>query len=210
MDTVNQFEGYAEAREAEYQFRLEAWLGLENPICGVEVAPLTLRRLLLLAAAGNPFVCDRQQDFKFEPYHIAEFLWVCSQSFIEGPGKRAERARRRFYRSIRRLRYLEAVGPIEEYIDRSYFDLVSGGSSDVSAPKTGWVASIAHRAASSYGWGLSEIMDTPLRQIWQLDRCQLASDPETANLLSNPLSDKVVLAELEKRNAAAAAKRKAG
>lgn len=210
METVQQFEGYREAQETEYQFRLECWLGIEEPICGLPMAPLTLRRLLLLVAAKNPFVRDQGEAFAWQPYHIAEFLWICSPEFVEGPGKLAEKARSRFYKRIgKRIHFLEAVSPIRNYVANSYFDLVGGSGSTAQAPLTGWVASIVHRMAAAYGWTVDQVFATPIRQIWQLDRCQMASDPETYRLLENPLSDRVAMSELERLNAAAVAKRKA-
>lgn len=209
METVQDIEGYSEAQEVEYQFRIECWLGQEEPICGLPMAALTLRRLLLLVAAGNPFVRDREDDFEWHPYHVAEFLWVCSPDFVEGPGKAAEKARKRFYRSIaKRIRFLEAVSPIRSYVDSSYFDLVAGPRDSARAPLTGWVASIVHRLASAYGWTVPQIFQMPVRQIWQLDRCQMASDPDLYNQLSNPISDRIAMADLERLNAPAVAKRK--
>lgn len=200
MRTVRSIPGYSEAIEREETHRVEAWLGLEEPIYGVEMSPLTLRRLMYLAAAKNPFVEGASHDFEYTPYAVGSFLWICSCDFVAGPGKHADRARKRFFKRLRKLPCLEVSQKIFVYLNESYFDLASFSGRSETAPKIGWVGAQIHRHASEYGWSVDEILDTPMKQLIQLDRCQLAGDSETAKLLSNPVSDGVTAAYLEARN----------
>lgn len=188
--------GLAEARALEQQRRKESWLCVEEPICGVEMAPLTLRRALYLSLAGNPYVSGAADDA--EASHAAQFLWVCSQAFKAG----AEKARRRFYRRIRRSLFPVAHIGIQSYLDAAFFDLPAGDARADGRPSyVDWVSSSIHRLAERYGWLPDAILDLPVRQIVALDRCALAADPDGAKRLSNPLSDRLIAEHLERRNA---------
>lgn len=196
MSSIRNIPGYAAAVDAEREARQEAWLALQEPICGIEMAPLTLRKLLYLTLARNHYVSEDARPSE-HLYHIGQFLWVCSIHFREGDLK----ARDRFFKRIRKLELRPVIRGILDYRSQSLFDLAAAASSNHSAPKTDWISGMIHRFASSYSWTPDRVLDMPIRQLIQLDRCAAADDPETRKRLSNPMSDKILMDHLQRLNA---------
>ena len=199
MSEYYQEPGYKEALAREAQIRAEAWLGIEEPICGIEIGPLTLRKILYLEIAGNAFISPVPGK---EPamYDCALFLWVASSDFSETDHK----ARERFYQEpFLECKVDEAVQGINELLERTWFDLPGGQpSSGHKTPVTYWMAGYVHAFSSSYNWNLDTIMDSPLRQMLQLYRCMMIEgNPEAAFTLPNPLTDPFKAAWLERLNA---------
>lgn len=192
--TIRSFPGYSEAVAAEAQHRQEAWLGREPDICGIPVDPLSLRKILYLNLAKNPFINADHSDYT--PYAIAEFLWVVSQGFVEADIK----ARKKFFKRLSMTRINQASREIADYLERAFFDSAGGGDGkNYSAPKIDWIASIIHRFASDYGYSPSFVLDMPYRQINQLVRCQKSEHPELSKRLENP-SDQILAKQLEALN----------
>jgi len=192
--TVNEIPGYQEAVAYESEKRQEAWLGLEPDLCGLPVAPLTLRKILYLNLAGNPFITGEGQA---TTYHVAEFLWVVSQTFQPAHLK----ARKRFFRRIRKMEIPLAIEGIDDYLAAAFFDSDPGADTPQrSAPKVDWISNCIHLFASNYGWSAERVLDLPYRQITQLNRCLRAQDPDTYKTLWNPHSDAVSAEWLEKVN----------
>jgi hypothetical protein len=135
-------------------------LGLPELIAGVEVEPLTPRRLEWLRAMGNPFICGGDCPIAAIP----DFLWYITKDFKFGDdGKR-----KAFLAAIIALDVDEARKGIDEYIDRAFLDAPEGR---VGVSYYSPTAGLYHSLNTSYpnaGWTLERVLDTPLRVIYQL------------------------------------------
>jgi hypothetical protein len=132
--------GYAEAIRKETKLRDTAFLDGLDLICGIEVLPLSLRRLNWLEAARNGWVVAcRFDDAQEMLAHALQVIWFCTPGFVppatpvysfwrsfhEG---RRERA---FFRRV--LRYGPApqiTAEIEAWLHDAFMDApASGGPS---------------------------------------------------------------------------------
>jgi hypothetical protein len=200
MVSIRQIPGYAEAVAAEADQRQEAWLALEPDICGIPVVPLTLRKIMFLSLSKNDFVSSHNDTIS--EYSVAEFLWVVSTQFTPANA----RARKRFYKSIKRVSIKQAVKEISQYLERSFFDAPIGSTAtNHTAPKVDWITNCIHRYATHYSFHPDTTLDLPFRQISQLSRCQKGDDPEASKTLANP-SDAIAAKHLESLNAKGRAK----
>jgi len=182
------------AVSAEREARQEAWLQIEEPLCGVPVRPLTLRMVLYLDLAQNWYAAGAPEPISVaDPdylrawtYQQAEFLWVVSEAFVPGGG----RPRDRFFKSLRRKDAPAMDAAITAYYAAAYFDAPSAGPASSMPPRIDWIASIVHEFAAAYHWPVDQILDTPLRILLQLRRClQASADPKAYADLPNPRSD---------------------
>lgn len=203
--------GYAEALAAEAAHRSAAWLAQEEPICGVPIAPITLRRLYLLAHSGNPIADElgaASSARPTQPFDIAAALWLLSPDFhyasatADTLGHRLRRAR--FYRRQRRLPAAPAETALRCRLAELLQDLPAATAprrGPLAAPKLGWLSALVHRLAAAYGWQIEPILDTPMRQIVQLLRSQAAEDSASYAALENPLTTPILAARLAQANA---------
>ena len=194
-----------EAINREKETRQEAWLGLEDPLCGVPVKPLTLRMVLFLDLAANWYVAGGFGSVDFTAgstvsdwvFNQSQFLWVVSPQFAPGD----ERARKRFYKSLRKLQPATLHREIERFYGAAFFDAPANNHANSSAPKVDWIAALVHEFASAYHWPADHILDTPLRVLLQLRRCiQISNEPKSASSLPNPESDAATKAYLDELN----------
>lgn len=180
--------GQAEAFASERKDRAVALLGLGELIAGINVAPLTPRRLEWLRAVGNPFVVGG----KVSPAAILQFLWLIHEDFKPG-----EDALTNFVQSHAGLDADELRDGIDEYLDRAFLDSPRG------APGTPYYAptvSYYHSLVIAYpggGWTLERVLDTPLTVIFQLIK---ADDRYNGRLVYNGRSDKVAGDWLDEQN----------
>lgn len=171
--------GYKEACEREARVRQDACLpGALTRICGVPVRQMTLDDLVLLDAAGNPFVCGGVATAP----HIAQFLWIISPQFgafrsLDGrpfPRIRAwreARAKARFTRSIRLIDSTEAIAGIQSYMDEMFLDTPPSRSGhDNEPPIVSFSASIVSVLATRFGWTHAEVRSLPIPLIYQYIR----------------------------------------
>ena len=206
MSDLSKIPGIAEAKAIEREKRQEAWLELEEPLCGVDVNPLTLRHCLYLDlsqnwyAVGKPEALDpvEPEFLKSLAYQQTEYLWVVSKAFKSGDID----ARDKFARGIPNLDILDMDSQITNFHEQAFFDAPDYSSRpNFDCPLVDWVALIIHEFSSSYGWGYHEALDTPLRILLQLRRCiKLCEDPKARDNLGNPLSDKAKAAWLREIN----------
>lgn len=159
------------------------------PIAGVEVVPLTMRRLCYLRIANNAFVSGND---KITPAHAAQFMWIVSRGFK--PGDIA--ARDIFIRSIAKLPTADVFAGISAYLEDAFFDIESSSGSN-RAPISSWEASVIDSLASEYGWTREAIMDLPVAEISQYLRL---IEHRRGGSVVNPLSDGVKMAWLEQLN----------
>jgi hypothetical protein len=181
--------GYAEALARERELRELAFCGACAPIAGVEVVPLTLRRLALLRLAHNPFVAG---SGPIRAADAALFLWVVSSVFK--PADTA--ARDAFVKRIAALPTRDVQAGIYEYLHLAFFDL-DAGSNQTSAPIASFEASVVHTLAKEYGWTRDAILDLSLAEISQYLRL---IDASRGSPVVNPTSDGVKMKWLESVN----------
>lgn len=172
--------GLREAIKRETDVRDASFLDLTTNICGVAIRQMTPRDMLILDGIGNPLMNGGMPT----PAQLAEFLWLLSPDFK--PNSRWKQWL--FGARIRKIDYLHAVKACFRYIEDTYQD--SPGSSGMSSmPYAGWPAYIIHRIAINYGWPRKEIINLPLKELFQYLKCITRHhNPEAP--MHNP-SDKV-------------------
>lgn len=172
--------GYAEAVRRENRLRDTAFLDGNEIVCGVDVTPLSLRRLIWLEQAQNGFVVpckfESEQEMlahalqcvyfclpEFEPPKSPRFsFW---QAFQDGVAQRA------FFRKALRAGTPDVIiKEIEEWLDGAFMDMLSSGSKDEVPPPSyaSYPTYIVDRfAEAELPFSYDEIMDMPLRRLWQ-------------------------------------------
>ena len=181
--------GLREAIKRENDIRDASFLDLNTNICGVKIRQMTPRDLLILDGIGNPLMSGQLPSAA----QLAEFLWLLSPQFKN----HAPIRRFLFGRSIRKISYVAAVKACGKYIEETFQD--SPASSGVSSmPYAGWCAYVVNRVAINYGWSRNEIINLPLKELFQYLKCLTRHhDPQAP--MHNP-SDKVKGDYLRKLN----------
>ena len=172
--------GYADAVKRENRLRDTAFLDGHEIVCGVEVVPLSLRRLIWLEQARNGFVVpcrfESEQEMlahalqcvyfclpEFEPPKSPRFsFW---QAFQDGVNQRA------FFRKALRAGAPDVIiKEVEEWLDAAFMDAsgVGGKNETVASSYAAYPAYIVDSfAAASLPFTYDEIMDMPMRRLWQ-------------------------------------------
>ena len=138
-----------------------AWQPVNESICGIEVVPLTPRRLMLLELCDSPWIVGGLPAVE----HVCAFLWALHPRY--GPTARLRRWW--FYRRLRRSRvpFLDFLDGIHAYLAEAF------GDSPAAAPATdrqsyALIVAYAHALCEPYNLAPDEIADMPLKQIFQL------------------------------------------
>jgi hypothetical protein len=152
--------GLREAEEAFRDEQLEAFTGIEAPICGIEVRPFTPRMFLELDGVENDLLREVEAP---RVEHLGMFLWRISQAFDRFNFRRRRRFLRRFYR---RVDYGPAVVQVRTYLKKNYAPMpnIRRGGEDTIAV---WPSVVVHVFASEYHWTEDVILDLPFRRLWQ-------------------------------------------
>ncbi len=158
---------HEEAVSSEQKDRDVGMLGLPELIAGIEVAPLTIRRLSLLTVAKNPFACWKPEYFSQAPIEsMLEFVWYVRPEFaFQDDEKRLAALALLVLVDAEELRE-----GIRQYLDRAFLDcaMASDGVSFYSL-----AAGFYHSLNTSYpnaGWTRNMVLDEPLRAITQIVR----------------------------------------
>jgi len=207
LQTV-QIPGYAEACKRESRLRDTAFLGGREIVCGVEVEPLSLRRLIWLEQARNGFVVPCRFDNDQEMLaHALQAVYFCTPAFEVPKSPRFSfwlafqdgMAQRNFFRKALRSGTPEAiVNEVESWLREAFMDASSaGGKSEVPAQSyASYPAYIVDSfAAAGLPFTYDEIMDMPLRRLWQHWRVAMRRTHGVS--LSNP-SDELAVEHLAK------------
>ncbi len=155
---------HEEALASERKDRAVAVLGLPELIAGIQVEPLTPRRLEWLRAMGNPFICGGEASIPA----VTQFLWIISKGFVI-----CDDVKRDAFLASIIVGYdlVEIREGIEAYLDRAYLDAPEGPNDGPSffAPSIG----IYRAINKAYGdeWTFERVMETPLRILFQLTKC---------------------------------------
>lgn len=173
--------GYREAVKREAQVRDTAFLDGLEIVCGVEVCPLSLRRLIWLEQAHNGFVCPFRFDTDEEYLaHALQVVYFCSPKFKlpQSPklgfmwvflnGIRQDRF---FNKTLRHGTPAQIVNEIQDWIKDAFMDSPAGGSGVSHASYASYPAYIVDRfAEAGLPFTYDQIMDMPLRRLWQFWR----------------------------------------
>ena len=171
-----------EALAREKNVRDAAWADVRPRIGGREFLPLTVRHYLALDAVDSPFIRGGAMP---TPEQLCQFLWVIAPEFSTDSG-----AVSNFAKAIGGLPFDATVKECFELVEVTFMDAPQGGPTDTGPAYVSWVASIVDALGSEYGWKPFEIIDMPLRQIFQLLRSiRRRHDPKA--MLFNTLSDQI-------------------
>lgn len=170
--------GYAEAIAREAFLRDASFVPVNESICGIEVAPLTVAHLGILQSIGSPFVCGGMP----EPQDAIRLLCIVAVD----AGKPKSFKRWRFIRRCGRLNLQRCFADIFDYIKGAFEDAPnSGGNRKASASYYSLCASIVGLIAREYGWSESAILSLPLKRLWQY-RAEIIASRGDKSFLSNP------------------------
>lgn len=175
MTLTDQIPGLREAIEAEQHIRDTSFLPLPESVCGFDVKPLTLRHVLMLGAVGSPFIRGGNPL----PSDIGAFLILVGdwQGF-----KRWSNLRK-----LARVDFVSAIESVDSYVKESFQDSPPGTES-TGVSYYSFAASIVDVFGKEYGWREADILDTPLKRVFQYLKAISRRNGET--VFFNP-SDKV-------------------
>lgn len=182
--------GYREAREREDSIRDAAFILEREEIEGVSVLPMNARHFLLLAGTGSPFVCGGSPS----EVAAARFLWIVSPQFEIGESK----ARDKFLKRVRKLPFVATCASIHRYVDETFMD-APGGKASEKIPDTSFVAELVDLLAREYHWTERDILNLPLKRIFQYLR-RIQKHHDTDATFVNP-SDEIRGKWLREENA---------
>jgi hypothetical protein len=181
--------GYSEAVEREQERRSRAWLGIGTVLFdakgkpAIRLRPLTYRTYLSLAASGNAFATHVPNLTAAETVgHLCAAVWLLCDRHRAGWGVRAYFAARAVRKTVLRLPVESTVAAIEAHIHDAFADapVPIARPTIRKAPKTSQVASVAMSLHRHAGLSISDVLDMPLGQVWQLVReIEIRADPTT-------------------------------
>lgn len=177
--------GYAEAMRLEQASRLSAFDESQQNICGIVVEPLTLRKCSLLRREMNGYFVPCQFESEVEAHaHARQIAWFCAPEFFY-PTTKLE-AIRYTWRQARWISQVNKIRPsiftreVLRFVEESFYDSPfhgdTGSAEDdtktISSPSVAvdivYVADMFARAG--YPYSLRDILDMPLKQLWQFTR----------------------------------------
>lgn len=181
--------GYAEALLRENLLRTAAFVMPVERIHGFVVQPMTLRQHAELKLARSPYLAPTRTP---TPAETVQFLWRLAPQFTREQG-RAWRAFKkklknifppapRFWRAADNnhqrdfaaiLQHAQLVTAIREYMTEVMFDRPPASSANSAPDYFSDECAVCARLARAYGWRESDIMDLPLKRIFQyLKECR--------------------------------------
>lgn len=175
---VIEIPGYAEAVRREDAARRRAWVNPQHEICGISIRPLTLRTMEQLAELQNgfflPWKFESDEEFMA---HCAQLVWWLSAAPKPKAGdgwwrrRYVVRAKEKLVRQLVRDPAALVAG-VSGFLEEMFLDAVGGSSDGVRvAPIAGTPAFVADSiVAAGYPMTPEQVMDTPLPQLWQLQR----------------------------------------
>ena len=184
MTLCDQIPGLREAIEAEQHIRDTSFLELPESVCGFDVKPLTLRHVLTLGAVGSPFMRGGHPT----PNDLGAFL------IVVGDWKGFNRWRN--LRRLGRVEFRKAVVAVDSFVKESFQDS-PGGSGVDGVSYYSFAASIVDLFGREYGWREADILDAPVKRLFQYLKAISRRNGET--VLFNP-SDRIRSQWMEKVN----------
>ena len=194
---LNDVAGYADAVARETFLRNAAFVPVPESVCGIECSPMTLGHLATLQAVGSPFVCGGAPSWQ----DVLAFFCVVSPH----AGRPGTWKRRRFLARCKKLPFVittdpptfPAVDAIAEFCADAFADAPGGNGGKSSRNYYSLAAALVGLIAREYHWPEADILNLPLKRLWQYRQEIMASKGE-APILFNP-SDKLVQRWLDKK-----------
>jgi len=189
-------EDIEKALEQSKVYESEAWLNQNTSICGIEIRQMTLYDFYVLDGVESPFLSKKE----YTVGDIAVFLWILSTKH-----SRDAAAKQKFAEEIHEIKILEAEKGILEYIDATFNDadtLVEQKKDRAFAP---FIAYQIDLYAKEYGWTIEQIMQIPLRQLFQLNTvigvryAKQAGEQYTKMTRVEAMEAKAILEEVKKQ-----------
>ena len=190
--------GYADACRKEARVRDTAFLDGLEIVCGVEVYPLSLRRLIWLDMAKNGFVVSCIFDNEREMLaHAVQILYFCSPdftlplspktnfilSFMDGIKEQ------QFIRKVMKGRIVsDVINEVKSWQEDNFMDAPTGGGGITGAAYASYPVFIVDAFGDAgLPFTYDQIMDMPLRRIWQ--HLRISMRRISGLTLSNPSDD---------------------
>lgn len=157
---------------------------------------MTLYDFYVLDGVESPFLSKKE----YTVGDIAVFLWILSTKY-----SRDAAAKQKFAEEIHEIKILEAEKGILEYIDATFNDadtLVEQKKDRAFAP---FIAYQIDLYAKEYGWTIEQIMQIPLRQLFQLNTvigvryAKQAGEQYTKMTRVEAMEAKAILEEVKKQ-----------
>jgi hypothetical protein len=146
-------EKFAQERAAESERRDIAFLDVTFNVCGEEVRCMTARDMLILDGLKNPFVSGGE----ISPGHIPQFLWLLHSRNDPSRPVRTAFQKGLLIGRVRRLKYIESIKSISEFIETMFLDSPAGrkpdkeGGGDNRGLQTCFLAPLLMRIARDVG-----------------------------------------------------------
>lgn len=206
LETV-EIPGFREAIKRENHVRDTSFLEGRYLLCGVEVEPLSLRRLIWLENAHNGFVVPWDWDDDGETFaHAIQFLYFVRPDYLPPMSPResfwqsfrAGWKEQRFINRMARKNRNEVIAELSAFIKDAFMDgPKGGGGGEVMPPR--YVSYPVHIvdlfSEAGMTFSYTEIMDMPLARLWQFYR--IAAKRINGATLTNP-SDEIAVNHLAK------------
>lgn len=146
--------------QAENQ-RFEAWLNLNSTIGGIEIRQMTLKDYFILEGLESPIM----QNSNFTQTDLAVFLWVLSSDFSTDAKKRDV-----FCKKVIQVKFQSAIADLRTYLESTFVDADTLEGGEGNAPQHSlFLTQQIDLYAKEYGWRIEEILNIPIRQIFQLN-----------------------------------------
>ena len=189
MDKEHKLERARERGAAiEQNLRSAAFLPFNEKICGIEAVPLTLRILGRLRASRSPFLVGGW----IRPGHIAAFLWAVSPGYALKASAKKNKARQELIERATVLPKARAIRAVRKYLFLAWMDrppVRRNAKGDLSA--VSFEAAMIHHIATTYHWDDEQILDKPLKRLYQyLTMIRLDVNPKAVTF--NPIVDRLV------------------
>lgn len=207
--------GLREAQRHEQELRDLPFLDIPEAIAGIPVRAFTLRDLVALDAMKNahvvPFIFESELERVVQAMQFVWFMSTARRVPTSWLGRFWMSGRQaRFVRRVSRMNSAVVFDGIKAYLADAWYDNPYGGSGESSAVlKASFVVYIVdHFYAAGYPWTEADILDMPVKRLWQYVRVSgKRLDPQSP--LVNP-SDRIANAFIAQRNAAKAADKAKG
>ena len=136
----------------------EAWLNFNTTIAGIEVTQMTIKQFFMLDGIESPYLNQGSPT----PPALALFLWILSPKY--NPTKEA---REKFCEEIFTLQIEQATKDIQKYLIATFQDAEADGKDDKRYAN--YLTYLIDLFGREYGWRPAEVMQMPMRQLYQLN-----------------------------------------
>jgi hypothetical protein len=150
---------YKKLLDEESRIRLEACIETDNVLCGYKVAPMSFRHLILYLLSSDPWICGGIPD----EFDLARFLWIATDRY------KVKDSLRSFLEELQKRGITEKdFTEVSEYVEECLQDSPAGSGEEPGSEYASFGAHVIDRLASQYGWTRAEVVEVPVRLLFQL------------------------------------------